>query len=392
LKQAIVNQKGYKRILGGHPWIFRSDMISTDAESADVTQVKTPEGRIAGTAFYSASSKIALRFFDRKHVQPDETYFRNKLDSAAALRDRLYKFSATAATPPRAVRIFFGESDGIPGLIVDRYGPVAVIQTLCPGAESIKGMVVSWCMSLPGIEGVVERNDPKVRLLEKLPIVTGILAGKIPENHFIEEEGLSLKVDVLKGQKTGAFLDQRDNREIAALLSHGRVLDAFCYQGWFSFRAARKAEEVISIDVSGDSIRHVAENAVLLGLNNIRPIEVNVFDYMRECDMRGERFDTIILDPPAFAKNSSAKDAAKRGYKEINLRAMKLLNPGGRLFTFSCSYHVNETDFSEIIHNAATDAKRRIFLEHRLSQSLDHPILIGFPESAYLKGLVLRID
>jgi 23S rRNA (cytosine1962-C5)-methyltransferase len=391
LKKAVINSKGLKRARSGHPWVFRSDLVSTDAEDGAVVHVSDPSGRPAGTAFYSEASQIALRFLDGRHVEPYAEFFTGRLDKAAALRDRLYGGAATRETPPSGVRIFFGESDGIPALIIDRYGPVAVIQTLCTGAESIKDMVTGWCERLPGIDAVVERNDPKVRTYEKLPQITGTLVGEVPRDLAIEEGGVLLDVDVLKGQKTGAFLDQRDNRDLVAARAHGRVLDAFCYHGWFSLRAAGNAGEVISLDASLDAIKAVERNASRLGLDRIKPVEGNVFDYMRECDLRGERFDTIILDPPAFAKNRDAIDAARRGYKEINLRAMKLLNPGGLLFTFSCSYHMGERLFYETISEAATDSGRPVVLERRLSQSLDHPILLSFPESSYLKGYLLRI-
>ena len=385
MKKAVINAKGMRRVRGGHPWVFRSDVLSVDAESGDAVCVFDEKGRNAGMAFYSAPSQITLRFFDRNHVDTPPAYFTAKLARAAALRHKLYPGA-------EAVRLCFGESDGVPALVIDRYGPVAAIQTLAPGPERLKDAIADWCLTLPGVTAVVERNDPKVRGLEGLPILSGALRGTVPAGCAIVEGGVRLPVDVLKGQKTGAFLDQRDNRDLAAAHARGRVLDAFCYHGWFSLRAAGTAEKVLALDVSEDAVKAVAATAAALGLANVEAVCANAFDYLRECDLRGEMFDAVILDPPAFAKHKGALDAAKRGYKEINLRAMKVLKPGGLLFTFSCSYHVDEALFHATVLDAAADAGRRAFVLRRLAQALDHPVLMGFPESAYLKGLMLRVE
>jgi 23S rRNA (cytosine1962-C5)-methyltransferase len=370
--------------------VFKSDLVSTDASSGDAVHVADQTGHPVGTAFYSKLSQISLRFFDHRHVDPTPWYFNGRLNDA--LKTRVLNYPRLAADPGKCGnRLFFSESDGIPGLIVDRYGPVCVIQTLAPGAESLKGLAARWCMELPGVTAVVERNDPKVRELEGLPIVKSVLEGALPDVVEIEEGDLNLRVDVLEGQKTGAFLDQRDNRELVAAHSKGRVLDAFCYHGWFSMRAAKNARNVVAVDVSAEAVRQLGDNARRLGLSNIEPQEANVFDYLRECDLKGERFDTVILDPPAFAKNRGALEAAVRGYKEINLRALKILNPGGMLFTFSCSYHMTGELFNDTITDAARDSGRRVFVERRLGQALDHPVMMTFPESAYLKGLMLRV-
>ena len=392
MKSAVINQKGLRRVRAGHPWVFRSDLVGTDASDGEAIHVMDPAGRPAGTAFYSAGSQIALRFLSRRQVDATPEFFKGRLEAALWLRERLYHGSTTSGAPTGAIRLFFGESDGIPALIIDRYGPVVVIQTLCPGSELLKGLVADWCMSLDGVKAVVERNDVKVRSLERLPILAGAIRGTMPDVVDVREGPLTMRVDVLHGQKTGAFLDQRDNRELVAQNARGRVLDAFCYQGWFSMRAALKAVSVTSIDISTDAVSLVAENAARLGLKNIEPLEANAFDYMRECDLRGEQFGTVILDPPAFAKNRDSIDGAVRGYKEINLRAIKILEPGGLLFTFSCSYHMGETMFFDTIREAAADAGRRVYLVRRLQQSLDHPIMLGFQESAYLKGLMLRVE
>lgn len=385
MKKATINAKGMRRVRGGHPWVFRSDVLSVDAESGDAVCVFDEKGRNAGTAFYSAASQITLRFFDRGHVEVSPAYITGRLKRAAALRERLYAGA-------EAVRLCFGESDGLPALIIDRYGPVVAIQTLAPGPERLKDVVADWCMTLGGVAAVVERNEPKVRALEGLPSLSGVIRGTVPEGLTISEGGVRLPVEVLKGQKTGAFLDQRDNRDIAAAHGRGRILDAFCYHGWFSLRAAAGADRVVALDTSEDAVKVVASTAAALGLNNVEALCANAFDYLRECDLRGDAFDTVILDPPAFAKHKGALEAATRGYKEINLRAMKALAPGGHLFTFSCSYHVDEALFYATVMDAAADAGRRTFVVRRLAQSLDHPVLLGFPESAYLKGLLLRVE
>jgi 23S rRNA (cytosine1962-C5)-methyltransferase len=392
MKTAVVNNKGSARARGGHPWVFKSDVLAVEAENGDAVLVNDRAGNPVGTAFYSSRSQITLRFFDGRHVEPDGSYFTGKLNAAAALRDGLYGGAATGGKVETAVRVFFGESDGIPAVIIDRYGPVAVIQTLCPGAEALKGLITDWCLKLPGVEAVVERNDPRVRELEGLPRFAGILAGELPAGLAVLEGGVSFPVDVLKGQKTGAFLDQRDNRDAAAADACGRALDAFCYQGWFASRIAAGADEVVAVDVSAEAVAAAKAGADRLGLKNLQTVQANAFDYLRECDLRGEKFDVIILDPPAFAKNKSTVEAARRGYREINLRAMKLLNPGGRLFTFSCSYNMTGPLFDETIREAAADSGRRVILEKRLAQSLDHPVMITFPESSYLKGFMLRVE
>ncbi|MBI5528402.1 MAG: class I SAM-dependent rRNA methyltransferase [Deltaproteobacteria bacterium] len=385
MRKIAINSKGMSRVRAGHPWVFRSDLLSGSVDDGEAVHVVDQSGKPAGTAFYSAGSQIALRFFDRRHVEASPDYFRAKFQKAVALRERLYPGAA-------AVRLCFGESDGIPALVVDRYGPVVVIQTLAPGPEMLKDDIVSWCMDLTDVGAVVERNDPKVRSLERLPLITGTLRGDVPPELAITEGGCRLGVDVLCGQKTGAFLDQRDNRDLAASRARGRVLDAFCYRGWFSLRAAVRAERVTAVDAADEAVAAVKEGALVLGLHNVDAVCANAFDYLRECDLRGERFDMTILDPPAFAKNKAALGAARRGYKEINLRAIRLAEPGGTVFTFSCSYHMSEDDFLETVASAASDAGRRVSVERRLSQSLDHPILLGFPESAYLKGLMLRVE
>jgi 23S rRNA (cytosine1962-C5)-methyltransferase len=384
VRKIAINAKGMSRVRGGHPWVFRSDLLSAGADDGEAAHVVDDRGKPAGSAFYSAGSQIALRFFDRRHVEATPEYFRDKFLRSVALRGKLYPGAD-------AVRLCFGESDGIPALVVDRYGPVAVIQTLAPGPELLKDEIVSWCMDIQGVDAVVERNDPKVRSLERLPLITGTLKGDVPPDLAINEGGCRLGVDVLRGQKTGAFLDQRDNRDLAAARARGRVLDAFCYRGWFSLRAAVRAEHVTAVESSDEAVAAVKESASALDLPNLDAVCANAFDYLRECDLRGERFAMIILDPPAFAKNKAALPAARRGYKEINLRALRLAEPGGTVFTFSCSYHMSEEDFFQTVASATADSGRLVTVERRLSQSLDHPILLGFPESAYLKGLMLRV-
>jgi 23S rRNA (cytosine1962-C5)-methyltransferase len=283
-----------------------------------------------------------------------------------------------------------GEGDGLPSLIVDRYADVLVVQTLSQGMERLKASVVRALVARLAPRGILERNDARVRGLEGLPPSVSVLFGEVPDTLEVEEGGLRLAVDPWRGQKTGLFLDQRENHLAARGYARGRALDAFTCTGGFALQLATAAREVQAVDISADALARARANAELNGLSNVSVREANVFDLLHELERRGERFDTIVLDPPAFAKSREAVASAQRGYKEINLRAMRLLESGGVLITCSCSYHVHPADFEAILCAAATDAGVVMTVLEKRRQARDHPVVLGVPETDYLKCLVLR--
>jgi 23S rRNA (cytosine1962-C5)-methyltransferase len=379
----VVSKRGEARIRGGHPWIFRSDVQEAGrAESGAVVRVNGPHGRPLGFAFFSGRSEIRLRMVERGDtLAPD--FLAARLRAALAWRERI-------AAGAGAYRVVHGEGDGIPSLIVDRYGDYLVLQTLSPATEGRKEEIVSALVALLSPKGILERNDPKVRLLEGLPQTVSLLYGEVPEIVEVQEGAVKLEVDLWKGQKTGLFLDQRENHVMARSYASGRVLDGFTYNGGFALQVAGVASEVIAVDISKEALARVASNAARNGLTNVHVREANVFDLLRELYEAGERFDTVILDPPAFAKSKDSAPKARRGYKDINLRALKLLRPGGTLITCSCSYHVNEADLEEILADAAADAGATVSVIEKRRQARDHPVLLGVPETYYLKCFVLR--
>jgi 23S rRNA (cytosine1962-C5)-methyltransferase len=283
-----------------------------------------------------------------------------------------------------------GEGDLLPSLVVDRYGEHLVVQTLSQATEALKGEIVSVLVDLFHPRGILERNDPRVRALEGLEPRVGVLHGEVPPLVTVSEGGVRFEADLWRGQKTGLFLDQRENHAMAREYAKGRVLDAFTYNGGFGLQVASRAAEVMAVDVSAEAVARVEKNAALNGIANVTAREANVFDLLHDLDARGERFDTVILDPPAFAKSKSAVEKARRGYKEINLRALKILRPGGCLVTCSCSYHVHEADLEAILASAAADAGASVSVVEKRRQARDHPIVLGVPETYYLKCFVLR--
>jgi 23S rRNA (cytosine1962-C5)-methyltransferase len=309
------------------------------------------------------------------------------------LRERLaaaVEWRRTIAGGAAACRMVHGEGDGLPSLIVDRYGDFLVVQTLSQATERLKPEIVGALVELVQPRGVLERNDPKVRRLEGLDQRVGLLYGEVPETVEIEEAGVRFEADLWKGQKTGLFLDQRENHLAARGYARGRVLDAFCYTGGFALQVARSVSEVLAVDVSEDAVARVRRHVALNGLTNVTAQAANVFDLLRELAGRREVFDTVILDPPAFAKSRDAVEKARRGYKEINLRALSLLRAGGCLITCSCSYHVHEGDLEEILADAAVDAGASVTIVEKRRQGRDHPVVLGVPETYYLKCFVLR--
>ncbi len=380
---AVVTHKGEQRLRRGHPWIFRSDVTGVRGEApGPVVRVANTRGRTLGFALFSDASEIRLRVLERRE-ELSESFLADRLEAAIAWRQ-------TTAQGADACRLVHGEGDGLPSLIVDRYGEHLVVQTLSQGTERLKEQIVGLLADRLQPKGILERNDPKVRRLEGLEQRVGVLFGAVPDSVEVNEGGIRLEVDLRNGQKTGLFLDQSENHQAAKRYARGRVLDGFCYHGGFGLQLARQASEVVAVDSSAEALAHLERNAEANGLTNLTTREANVFDLLRELETAGERLDTVILDPPAFAKSKGAIRKAWGGYKEINLRALKLLRPGGFLITCSCSYHIGEEDFEQILASAAADAPATVTVVEKRRQARDHPVVLGVPETHYLKCLVLR--
>ena len=379
----VVSRKGQDRVERGHPWIFRSDVVKDGGASPGaVVRVADVRGTPLGFAFWSSRSEIRLRMIERGETLA-EGFFRDRIERAVRWRD-------TVAAGAEAFRVVHGEGDGLPSLVVDRYGDYLSIQTLSQGTERAKAEIVAVLLDILKPKGVVERNDPRVRTLEGLEQSVSVLHGEVPDAVEVSEGDVRFRVDLRKGQKTGLFLDQRENHLAARQYARGRVLDCFAYDGGFALQVARQADEVTAVDLSAESLERVKANAARNGLGNVTVLDANVFDLLHDLDQRGERFDTVILDPPAFAKSKDAAEKAARGYKEINLRALKILKPGGCLVTCSCSYHIHEEDFEAILADAAVDARAAVTVVEKRRQARDHPVVLGVPETYYLKCFVLR--
>ncbi len=381
-----INEKGKKRILKNHPWVFKSDLTDEKNAKAGVAEIIGPKNEPIAQGLYSPHSQISLRIISNSSTKIDESFWEEKILSADQFRKKL-------KIPSNAYRMIFGESDGIPSFILDRYANAFSFQILSAGLEIVRETLLKIIRKNFQPDLIVERNDVSVRNFEKLPLTCQILEGSISPKMIIEEKNLRFEVDILEGQKTGAFLDQRNNRILAGQLAENRkkALDVFSYQGWFACHLAKNAEEVTTIEQSEIACQQIKINAELNSQNNISIYSTNAFDYLREADQRKEKFDLINLDPPAFAKSKTHLSQALKGYKEINLRAMKLLEKDGILITSSCSHHISDEQFLEIITDAARDAKRQVQIVQVGHQAPDHPILVGFPESNYLKCLFLRV-
>ncbi|MFA5911591.1 MAG: class I SAM-dependent rRNA methyltransferase [Vicinamibacterales bacterium] len=384
LPTAIVNAKGEDRIRSGHPWIYRSDVMDvSDVEPGIVVRVRGPRHRELGHALFSDQSQITLRMIARDDRAIDEAFWRGRLERAIRFRDVL-------AIDATAYRLVHGEADLLPSLIVDRYGDYLVMQTLSQGMDRLTPALVPLLVELTGARGVLARNDPKVRLLEGLEQKVEVLYGAVPETISVREAGVTYDVDPWRGQKTGLFLDQRENREAAARYAHGALLDCFSYNGGFALALAPRCQTVEALDVSADAVARITANAAANGVTNLTAREANVFDELRHMERDGARYDTIVLDPPAFAKNKASIQNALAGYKEINLRALRLLAPGGYLITCSCSYNVDEGMFAQAVFEASVDAHTPVTVVEKRMQGRDHPVLLGVPETYYLKCLILR--
>ncbi len=387
MSTARVNKKGADRVRQGHLWIYRSDVVGVAAEGGSVVRVTDERGNFIGQALFSDSSQIALRFLTQSNEKIDRDWWRRRISEAAGRRN----------IPPdtNAYRLIYSEGDLLPSLIVDRYDDVLVMQTLSQGTDALKSLMTEILIDEFNPRAVIERNDARVRELEGLPLIAATVYGEAPAELQILQHGLRFIVEPLGGQKTGSFLDQRENRLAARAAAQttkaAHALDCFTFNGAFALHLASVCDNVIGIDISGEAVAAAQRNAELNALSNVEFLEANVFDALREMEAAGEHFDVIVLDPPAFAKNRASLKSAIRGYKEINLRALKLLNAGGVLVTCTCSYHVSEELFLEILAQAAIDAHRRVQIIEKRMQATDHPVLLGMPETYYLKCVLARV-
>ncbi len=383
--KVIINQKGTNRVQGGHPWVFRSDILeAAEVNPGDVVSVYQPKGKFLGQAFYNPRSQISLRFISRRPEAIDSHFWHHRIKKSLEGR-------APYWGDKDACRLIHGESDRLPSLIVDRYKDVLVFQTLSLGMDRFKETLLAILDEQLHPRAIVERNDSTIRELEGMVLQSGVVRGELPSSLEIREGNYFFKVDPLQGQKTGLFLDQSENHQVAGRYSQGRVLDLFSYQGGFALPASTKAEEVIAVDSSLPALEKLKKNCERNQIQNVRTVEDNGFDFLRRCHEQKESFDMIILDPPPFVRNRKNIGGGIRGYKEINLRAMKILKPGGLLVTCSCSQNFTPRLFDEVLQEASQDAKCDIQILERRGASSDHPVLLSFPESSYLQCWVLRV-
>jgi 23S rRNA (cytosine1962-C5)-methyltransferase len=378
-------RRGVERWQAGHPWIYRADLNGDPGlVGGEVVRVVDGRGWFIGKAFYSKQSKISLRWLSYEDVAVDTDFFRQRLAAAEALRRR-------ALPGENTYRLVHGEADQLPGLVVDRYGDYLSAQFLVPAMEQRKELIADLLTELFKPRGIVNRSDVGVRALEGLPSEKGLMRGELPGPVSFDEGLVRMKADLLEGQKTGAFLDQRDNHVMASQYASGEALDCFSYVGGFALQLATRAQKVTAIEISESAAAQLRENAASNRLTNLEVVSANAFDFLRDAVDEGRHFDTIVLDPPSFAKNKDAVAAALRGYKEINLRAMQLLRPGGYLISASCTYHVDEQAFEDMLASAAADARRRVQIIERRGAGKDHPVLLNLRETRYLKCFVLRV-
>ncbi|MGA2383311.1 MAG: class I SAM-dependent rRNA methyltransferase [Gemmatimonadales bacterium] len=381
LPTLVVSPKGVGRLRTGHPWVFRSD-LSEDGGEPGLAHLVDGRGKGLGTALYSPASEIRARWLAPDGAAVDRVWWtamvRAALDRRRGVEDTAY-------------RVVHAEGDGLPALIVDRYGDYAVAQLLSAGLEAVRDDVIAAIRDTLAPEGLLLRNDPAVRERERLPREVTLAFGEVPEMIEVREGRVRFLAAPWTGQKTGAFLDQRENRQLIGARAGARCLDAFAYHGLFALHlAAGGAKEVVAVEISGDALGILEQNTALNGVTQIRTVEANAFDWLKETAATGERFDTVVLDPPAFARDRRSLGRALAGYKEINLRAMHLLAPGGVLFTASCSHHVHRGDFFGMLADAASDSGRRLQLLEIRGAAADHPEIVTVPETGYLKAALLR--
>ena len=366
-----VTRRGADRFGAGHPWIYRSDLVGESRlklAGGEIVRVVDQRGWFKAKAFYSAKSQIALRQLTREDVACDDAFFAERVRAARSLRE-------VAFPGADAWRAIHGEADLLPGMVVDRYGDYLSVQLLTQGTDARRELFVRLLEEAYHPKAIVERSDAKVRLLEGLDQRKAVLTGQLPERVEYHEGEVRLLVDLMAGQKTGGFLDQRENRLAVRPYARGVGLDCFSYVGGFALQLAKGCQKVTAVEIS--------EATAPL-------IRANAFDFLKEKTEAAERFDIVVLDPPAFAKNKSSIAAAERGYKEINLRALQLLSPGGVLVSASCSFHIDEDHFEEILRSAAADARRDVQIVEKRGAGRDHPVLLGVKETRYLKCFILR--
>jgi 23S rRNA (cytosine1962-C5)-methyltransferase len=379
--------KSRARVFHGHDWVYGSDVLKVfgDPKPGDVLSLKDGQDRSLGSAIYNPVSQIVARRFSRRKQDLDREFFTRRISQAIASRENL----GALRNPGRIV---WSESDGVPGLIIDRYGAHLVLQTLTLAMDQRKALIVDVAKRLLSPRSIIERNDAPIRKAEGLDLVTGVLFGEYPGPIELEANGIRFHADLLTGHKTGLYLDQVDNyRTVAEVAGGMRVLDCFSNQGAFAIACAKAgASAVTAVEISDSLVKQIDENAQLNGVT-ITTKEANVFDYLSDQIRDNIQFDLIVLDPPSFTKSKESLNNARRGYKEIHLRALQLLPPEGYLATFSCSHHVSRAMFLEMIVDASVDAKRHVRILKSLSQPLDHPILPHIPETEYLKGYLLQV-
>jgi len=382
-----ISRRGASRLREGHVWVYRSDIISSDGTASGATVgVMDERGKFLGTALYSSASQIAIRLLSREPVADLDSLLRQRIRDAIAYRERVVRDTD-------AYRVVFSEGDFLPGLIVDRYNDVLSLQVLTQAmdSEAARAAIVSELDQQLKPAAIVERVEPKIRELEQLAArASGVIQGDKTSTVF-SMNGVKFYYDALEGQKTGAFLDQRENYAAAAQYAHGEALDVFCYQGGFALHLAERCSQVTGVDSSRAALEVADRNAALNG-REMEWIEANAFDLLRDYASAGREYDVVVLDPPAFAKSRRSLDTALRGYKELNLRALKMLRPGGILLTCSCSYHVGPSEFLEVVRESAREGHRNLRLRENRGQAKDHPMLRAVPETAYLKCLVFDIN
>lgn len=378
-----VSNRGLSRIHNGHVWVYRSDVkVGPAVPGGSAVRVLNERRECLGTAFYSAKSQITLRLLSHDDVSA-EAVLAERLELAVKLRERLNPNAS-------ATRLVHGEGDWLPGLVVDRYGSTLSIQTLTEAMEQRQAWIVERLVALTGATCVVARNDVSARKHEGLAIEKKVLFGTAPPPVEYSEGSIKLIADVMEGQKTGAFLDQRENHILAGDLAWGRALDCFAYNGGFALQLARKADSVVAIDASEKAVAELEDNAKRNGLSNVTGKAANAFDFLRHQADSQEKYDVIVLDPPAFTKSKDSIEPALRGYKEINLRAISMLKPGGLLVSASCSFHVDEAMFTSMLLDASRDAGRHLQILEKRGAGRDHPELLGVPETKYLKCFFAR--
>jgi 23S rRNA (cytosine1962-C5)-methyltransferase len=383
----VVSPRGVERLKAGHVWVYRSDVVSAkDVAAGTIVPVHDHRGKFLGTALYSSNSQIAVRLISQDVVADVSALIQSRIRDAVVYRGQV-------VSNTDAYRVVFSEADFLPGLIVDRYHDVLSLQILTQAmdAEPVRAAILEQLQESLHPAGIVERVDARVRELEQLPArASGLVAGE-RGNTVFTMNGVRFHFDALEGQKTGAFLDQRENYAAAVEYARGEMLDVFCYQGGFALHLAKKANKVTAVDSSRPALE-VADKNAFLNQSDIEWIEANAFDLLKDYSQAGRQYDTIVLDPPAFAKTRKNLETAVRGYKELNLRALKMLRPGGSLITCSCSYHLSEAEFLDVVADAARDSRRTLRLLEKRGASKDHPVVLGVPETSYLKCLILQVS